>query len=196
LNSYLLDPSLRKNKNHGKRKEVIKSFNKVKSRLRNQKPSEIFSFLSFLEKSFRISVPANLISEQFLSLNDIMELEGCGWTIGNHTYNHPNLARLTHSEIRREIEMTHESLGRFRSYRKVLALPFGDQPAYSSRVIDAAKESGISHVFTTICRVNELQGPTGILHRIAPETLSLDYFKFLVQGKKTRIQQTIRKVFN
>lgn len=196
LNTYLLDLSICKYKSYFKHKELLRSFNKIKSRLRQLKPFEIFSSLSYLEKSIGISVPPNVISEQFLSSNDIMKLENHGWTIGNHTYNHPNLVHLTSNEIREEIKTTHEALSRFKSYRKVLALPYGDQSSYSSRIVDIAQQVGISHVFTTICQLNPLCNSSKILHRIAPETLSFDYFKFLVQGKKTRIQQILKKVLN
>jgi peptidoglycan/xylan/chitin deacetylase (PgdA/CDA1 family) len=195
LNTYLLNLSLRKYTSYCKHKKMLRSFNKIKSRLRQQKPSEIFSSISFLEKSIGIFVPSNLISEQFLSSNDIMKLESHGWTIGNHTYNHSNIVHLTSNGIREEITTAQEVLSRFKSYRKVLALPFGDQSSYSSRIVDIAREVGISHVFTTICQFNSLHHPSNILHRIAPETLSFDYFKFLVQGKKTRIQQILKKLF-
>jgi peptidoglycan/xylan/chitin deacetylase (PgdA/CDA1 family) len=196
LNNYLLELSLCKYKSYCKHKKLLRLFNKIKLRFRQLRPSEIFSSLSFLEKSIGISVPSNVISEQFLSSNDIKKLESFGWTIGNHTYNHPNLVHLTSNEIREEITTTQEALSRFKSYRKVLALPFGDQSSYSSRIVDIARQVGISHVFTTICQFNAFHNPSNILHRIAPETLSFDYFKFLVQGKKTRIQQILKKLYN
>lgn len=82
-----------------------------------------------------------------LSKAQIVEMQNAGHTIGSHSHRHLHLTDLSEKEIRNELEISVKSLEDLTG-RKVewFAPPEG---IYDTRVIEAAKESGIRYFRTT-----------------------------------------------
>lgn len=88
------------------------------------------------------------IREYYLSDSDVIELQKSGMTIGGHSHSHPLLTKIPHTEMAREIDVSHRYLsGLLKKDIDVFAYPYG---AYNDDVIDYLKSRSIKLAFDTI----------------------------------------------
>ena len=81
----------------------------------------------------------------YLTWEEITEMARTGWTFGNHTASHPNLARLSEAAQRQEMTRAQEALRLRPGAVSAFAYPFGLHDAASRRV---AASVGFTSVMT------------------------------------------------
>ncbi len=107
-----------------------------------------------------------------LQWSQVMEMVEAGMDIGAHTYNHPNLARLNHAELAREVSgskrVIEDRIGRRIS---TMAYPFGRPKVHvSAPVVEAVREAGYDLAATTSTRgLKSGEHPLGIPRFIATQ---------------------------
>ncbi len=177
---------------HGRHNLLIR----LKAFLKIKDIKEISLFLDRLEEEQSIASPLELVMKKFMGEKQIKELCDHGWTVGNHTDNHLNLASLTPERVREEIEDAHEALSIFAGYRKVLAVPFGLQGSYTAQTVDISRRSGIDHMFTALGGLNEFPGTGTVIDRVICETFSRAYFRLLASGGKKSLEKAFPGIRN
>lgn len=82
--------------------------------------------------------------------NEVLALHNNGFTIGAHTVSHPNLAKLSKNEIKREVSLPRNILGSIIGKPvKLFAYPFGEKNHINDEVIELTKEAGYECGLTT-----------------------------------------------
>jgi len=77
---------------------------------------------------------------EFLSNSDIKKLLKDGWEVGSHTLTHPDMYKLSNSEIEKEISNSREIIEKDLKIKvKYIAYPKG---RYTNKIIDVTKKSG------------------------------------------------------
>jgi peptidoglycan/xylan/chitin deacetylase (PgdA/CDA1 family) len=89
-----------------------------------------------------------------LDWSQVRELRASGMDIGSHTYSHPNLARLSQSEVTRELRMSKEVISDRLGYPvDLFAYPFGKPRVhFTSVTIDAVRSAGYRMAAAVIFR--------------------------------------------
>lgn len=86
------------------------------------------------------------VKREFLNINDIKKLIKDGWEIGSHTLTHPDMFKLTDSELNTEISMSKSMIEKDLGIKiKYLAYPKG---RYTSKVVKVTKKSGHTMALT------------------------------------------------
>ncbi len=81
-----------------------------------------------------------------LSWEQIREMSACGFQFGSHTVNHPDLTRLTKSELEYELRSSKEKIeGELNQEIKFLSYPFG---RHNELVREQAKKAGYHAAFS------------------------------------------------
>jgi peptidoglycan/xylan/chitin deacetylase (PgdA/CDA1 family) len=122
-----------------------------------------------------------------MGIEELAALDRDGpFTFGAHTVHHPVLAGLPHDCLTAEVEGARDALAGFRSFRKVFAYPYGDEPAVDGPAVEAVRAAGFEAAFTT-CET-ALSGIEGrlTLGRACIDALPLDAFRGMVDHFLTR----------
>jgi peptidoglycan/xylan/chitin deacetylase (PgdA/CDA1 family) len=100
--------------------------------------------LRTLESAFGTAYPASGFPQSFpLTWNQVREMSAGGMEFGSHTVSHPILANLTPEALTAELVQSKHHIEReIGEPVRVLSYPNGDEHAFDSRVIDAAKNAG------------------------------------------------------
>jgi len=166
----------------------------TKALLKEKDIHEIDEYLSGLEERLGAAPPRELAERRFISDEKIRDLCSMGWTVGNHTDHHLNLASLGHERVCGEIKDAAGALSRFKGCRPVLAVPFGVEGSFSPQTVDAARMCGMEYVFTTCGGPNRFPGSGAVLDRVICETFSSLYFRFLASGGKKAVENALARM--
>lgn len=166
----------------------------LKKKLKLLDIKDIRKFLSDLEQKIGITIPKEIIKQQFMREKEIREVCSYGWTIGNHTDNHLDLCSLSPERCQYEIVESHKTLSKFSGYRNVLALPFGGGDSFSPETTTIAHNNGVEYLFTTMGGLNDYPPSDKLLNRVICETFSNFYFYFLASGSKNEINNILSRV--
>lgn len=81
-----------------------------------------------------------------------------GHRIGNHTFSHPDLTKLSETQVRDQIKRTEDLIGEFLTEHKLFRPPYG---AHSSTVDKVVKELGYHTVLWSVDSEDWRKKPTG-----------------------------------
>jgi peptidoglycan/xylan/chitin deacetylase (PgdA/CDA1 family) len=101
---------------------------------------------------------------------------------GNHSYDHPHMARLKDSEIQRQIDETEAVLARFGKRSVAFRPPFGD---ISDRMIDVIRARGLPFVMWDVVSGDPAAATTasGMIHEVPQKTRSGSIIIFHINGR-------------
>lgn len=165
----------------------------LKALLKRRDIHEIDDLLACLEEKLGIETPPGLHGQRFMDQEQIARLAGHGWTVGNHTDHHLNLASLGEKRVREEIAHAGDTLAALPGYRPVLALPFGLAGSFAPSTVDIARRCGMRHVLTSLGSPNRFPGQGVLLDRVICETFSGLYFRFVASGGRKAVKSMLDK---
>ncbi len=178
---------------NGRRDVIPGVLASLKPLLKRRDIHEIDERLACLEERLGIEAPHNLLGQRFMDQEQIARLAGHGWTVGNHTDHHLNLASLGDRRVREEITHAGDTLAAMPGYRPVLALPFGLAGSFTSATVDIARRCGMRLVLTSLGSPNRFPGQGILLDRVICETFSGMYFRFLASGGRKAVKSMLDK---
>lgn len=165
----------------------------LKTLLKHKDIHEIEDHLACLEEKLGAKTPPDLLTQRFMNHEQIARLAGHGWTVGNHTDHHLNLASLEDRRVREEIAYADNTLAALPGYRPVLALPFGLAESFTQATVDIARRCGMRHVLTSLGSPNRFPGQGILLDRVICETFSGLYFRFVASGGRKAVKSMLDK---
>ncbi len=165
----------------------------LKALLKRRDIHEIDDSLAGLEEKLGVETPPGLLVQRFMDQGQIAGLVGHGWTVGNHTDHHLNLASLDDRRVREEIAHAGDTLAALPGYRPVLALPFGLAESFTPATVDIARGCGMRHVLTSLGSPNRFPGQGVLLDRVICETFSGLYFRFVASGGRKAVKSMLDK---
>jgi peptidoglycan/xylan/chitin deacetylase (PgdA/CDA1 family) len=108
-------------------------------------PGTVFVVTDFVESGDSLSFISNGSSSEAadelapLGWSELAELRELGWEVGSHTVTHPRLPDIDAPALKRELELSRETIERRLGSCETLAYPYG---AADERVAAAAAEAG------------------------------------------------------
>ncbi len=168
----------------------------LKTLLKRRDIREIDDRLACLEEKLSLETPPDLLAQRFMDKEQIAGLAGHGWTVGNHTDHHLNLASLGDRRMREEIAHAGDTLAALPGYHPVMAVPFGLAGSFTPATVDIARRCGMRHVLTSLGSPNRFPGQGIILDRVICETFSGLYFRFMASGGRKAVKSMLDKNYS
>lgn len=131
------------------KKKKLKSIIIILKKLNSLSKNEVKYVLNQIKKQTAIKLPRNDDNLFLMSWKEVMELNNFKqyMSFGSHTLTHPNLTKLTASEIKKELKSSKEELEMiFGTKIQHLAYPYG---YYNNYVSEISKDVGYSSGVTT-----------------------------------------------
>jgi len=161
----------------GNRERISEIFNKLRQNLGLPEKSEM--------------------QTDYLSAEEIAEMQNGNISFGAHSMGHYNLAQLPHQDLEYEVM---ESLSLLRNIteqnRISFAYPFGHQRSWNDVVIETLKKYGASCGCTTVEGLNTPHTNIYTLRRIEINDISIYALIFRITGIRATVKNIFRKLLN
>ena len=146
-------------------------------RAKSREDREIF--LSDLSAMVNVSVVNDFFSKQYLTSNQISEMQSYGFSFQPHTMSHPDLGKINAKEAEKEILESRELIESITGRKcRYFSYPFGETSTFNNNCITILRKNKFIAAVTTNEGFNKIGANPYTLKRVlAPQDSNIFYFR-------------------